>query len=191
MKENNNLNITYLFFGLIFLFVSYLVWLMAKQMIGPIIFGCILAGVFNPLKNFFISKWTLSQSKASALTSLIIVLLVLVPLIFLSVALSKEALTLYQTIVQGLAHESVNDFLFGEGLVARTLQSFSELSGVEVEISAIKKTIFDSLKGVSGTVISSINSIAGNILSFLFNLAIMMIVVFGIFMEGEKLKKYI
>lgn len=189
--SKSNFNITYIFFGLVFILISYLVWLMAKQMIGPIIFGCVLAGVFNPLKNLITKKWNTSTNMAAVITSAIIVLLVLVPLVFLSIALSKEALTLYQSIMNGLKHAEVNDFLFGEGPVAQLLKSFSAITGVDIEIEAIKAAIFNGLKGISGTVISSINAIVGNIITFTFDLAIMMIVVFGIFVEGAKLKHYV
>lgn len=187
----NKYNITYVFFGFLFLLVSYLVWLMAKQMIAPIIFGLVLAGVFNPLNDKIIEKWKLSGNTGAIITSIIIILLVLVPLIFLGLALSKEAVFLYQRIMNALAHHEVNDFLFGEGAVADIIRSASQLSGIDIDMAQAKTTVLTALKGASGTVITSINAIVGNTISFIFDLAIMMIVVFGIFVEGKRLKEYI
>ncbi|EPZ49208.1 PF01594 domain protein [Bacteriovorax sp. BAL6_X] len=187
----NKFNVTYVFFGCIFLLVCYLVWMMAKQMIAPIIFGFVLAGVFNPLNNRFIEKYKLSDNLAATVTSCLIILLVLIPLIFLSIALSKEALSLYQTIMKAMSHHEVNDFLFGDGPVAVLIKSVSDITGVDIDMEQVKTTVFGTLKGISGTVISSINSIVGNIITFIFDLAIMMIVVFGIFVEGKRLKTYI
>lgn len=184
-------NVTYVFFGFLFLLIGYLVWMMARQMIGPIIFGLVLAGVFNPLKNKIISKWKVTNYTSSILTTLIITLLVLIPLIFLALALSKEAVSLYQRIVSALAHHEVDNFLFGQGAVADLIRSFSQMSGMDIDMEQVKTAVLNALKGASGTVISSINSIMGNIITFIFDLAIMMIVVFGIFIEGKHLKNYI
>ncbi|MDA9189546.1 AI-2E family transporter [bacterium] len=180
-----------IFFGLVFLIICYLLWLMAKQMIGPIIFGLILAGCFSPLNEKIKVKWKLSQSLSSTITCILITLLVLLPLIFLSVSLSKEALTLYQKIVTGLSRKEVNDFLFVDGLIAVFVKKISSLTGLSIDLESIKTGLLSGLKGASGNLISGINSIVGNIISFIFDLVIMMIVVFGVFLEGAKLKEYI
>ena len=161
---------TPIFFAFIFFLLCYLIWLMAKQMIGPIIFGLILAGVFTPLNDKIKEKWNLSKSTSSTLTSLIIFLVVLVPLTFLAISLSKEALNLYQSIQSGLNQKEVHEFLFGEGVAATFLKKISHYLDTPIDMSVIKKKTFLALKNVSGMLLSGINSLAGDLFNFFFML---------------------
>ena len=182
---------TPLFFGLVFLFILYLLWLMAKPMLGPMIFGCILAGVFFPLNIWIKEKWRFGRRRAATLTTLFIVLVVLLPLTYLAFGISKEAVGLYQTIVSGLDQKEVNDFLFGEGLAATTIKKFSSYLDIQLDLELVKAKLLATLKGASGTLLASINHLIGDLVNFIFDLIIMLVVIFGLLVEGDKLKVYI
>ncbi len=185
------LNRSQVFFALIFAFILYLLWQMAKPMIGSIIFGCILAGVFFPMNLKIERKFKLKRSHSSVITCLMMVILVLCPLVFISINVSKEAVGLYQKIISGLDHKEVNDFFFGQGTFATFVQSLSSYLPIEIELLEIKNKLLEILKGASGSILSSVNSIVGNFLGFIFDLIIMLIVAFGLLVEGDYLKKYI
>lgn len=178
------------FFGVIFLLIMYLLWLMVRQMIEPIIFGLIISGVFYPLHTLFQEKWKLSRHKAASLTSLIIVIGVLVPLSFIVISIGKEAAGLYARIGMGLDQEEVSRFFFGDGLAATTIKSLADFFEIEVNLEMIKANLLSVAQGASTHFLTGVNSLVGDIVNFFFNLVIMMIVIFGLLVEGEKLKMY-
>jgi len=182
---------TPLFFGLVFLFVLYLLWLMARPMLAPLIFGSILAGVFFPLNNLIKEKWKIGRRRAATITSLFIVLVVLLPLTYLAFGISKEAVGLYQSIVSGLGQTEVNDFLFGEGLAATTIKKLSASFDIQLDLELLKGKVLATVKGASGSLLASINNLIGDLFNFVFDLIIMMVVIFGLLVEGDKLKVYI
>ncbi|MCP4914677.1 MAG: AI-2E family transporter [Oligoflexia bacterium] len=179
-----------LVFGIVFFFIIYLLWLMAKPMIGSLLFGAILAGVFYPLKNRIAQKFNLGKIASSSVVTLLMVLLVLVPIIFITISISKEAIGLYQKIVAGLSQAEVNDFLFGDGFVPRTITQISELLSIDIDLALIKQKLLVLLKELSGGLLTKVNSIVGNIAGFIFDLIVMLIVSFGLLVEGDYLKKY-
>lgn len=164
---------------------------MAAKIIGALIFAAILAGVFFPVFNKIASQPGISQKIASVLTCLLITIIVIIPLGFVIVSLSKEVVGLYQLIVKGLEQEQINDFFFGQGLGASALKKVNDLFEVQIELSSLKLKLLDSAKGASGFLLKSLNSILGNIFSFLLNIALMMVTIFSLFIEGPALKKYI
>jgi len=187
-KKNSQ---TPLFFALIFILTLYLLWLMAQQMIGPIIFGAILAGVFFPLNLKIEKLWKLNRNLSAALTCLLISVVVLLPLTVISIGISKQAVGLYQNILTGFEQRSVNDFLFGEGVIPSTMKYFSEYFKVDIDLPLIKEKVLTFAKSTSGNILRIINNLIGDLFSFIFDLLIMMIVAFGLLIKGEALKDYI
>jgi len=181
---------TPLFFGVVFFLSLYLLWLMAKQMIGPIIFGAILAGVFFPLNLNIEKKLKISRNLASCLTCLLICILVLMPSTLIIANISKEAVHLYQNIVTGLEQKNVNDFFFGDGLFAKIIKQFPEYFNINIELSALKEKLLNLTKGATGNILLTINGLIGNLFTFIFDIMVMMVVTFGLLIKGEILKNY-
>ena len=160
-------------------------------MLDAIIFAAILAGIFYPLFQKINSNDKISKKMAASITCLAIALIVLAPLTFIGFSLSKEIVVLYQSIVSGLEQKEINDFFFGEGLFARTVSYINGLLGTEFDFVTIKDQFLQALKAGSGTILKNINKIIGNLFTFIFQILIMMVIVFSFFYEGDKLKRFI
>ncbi|MEZ4873663.1 MAG: AI-2E family transporter [Bdellovibrionales bacterium] len=80
---------------------------------------------------------------------------------------------------------------FGDGLAAATIKNAAMFFDVNVDLELIKSKLLEATRGGLGHFLTSVNSFVGNVFSFLFDLVIMMIVVFGILVNGENLKKYL
>lgn len=180
----------YLVFGIVFIFIIYLLWLMAKPMIGSLLFGAILVGVFYPLKNKIEERFQVGKLASSSIVTVIMILLVLLPIVFVIISMSKEVIGIYQKILAGLSQTEVNNFLFGDGFVATTIKEVSDLFLIEIDLSMIKQKILFGLRELLGTLLTRVNSIVGNIVGFIFDLVVMLIVSFGLFVEGDYFKKY-
>lgn len=179
------------FFAVIFVFIIYLFWLMAKPMLGSLIFGCILAGVFFPLNLKIEKRFKINRTNASLLTCLLIIVLVLCPIIFISFNVSKEAVGLYQKIISGLGQKDVHNFFFGDGVVAVMIKKANVYLPFEMDPLKIKSTLLSFAEGASGGILKSINSLVGNFFKFIFDLIIMLIVSFGLLVKGDYLKNFI
>lgn len=186
-----HINRTQAFFALSFFLVIYILWLMAKPMLGPIIFGAILAGVFFRFNLSIENKFKTTRTFASALTCSVIFFVVLLPTIFILISVSKEAVDLYQNLVSGLGQKEINDFLFGEGAFATLVKKVANFLSIDIELSMIKEKLVVFFKNASGGILSILNKLVGDIFSFLFNLIIMLIVSFAFLTKGDILKDYI
>jgi len=179
------------FFILILALISYLLWVMTKTLLEPIIFAAILAGIFYPTFTYLETLRNLKKKSAAMVTCLIIMALVLLPLTFMVISLSKEAVDLYQIIVDALEEEQVHQFFFGDGPVTSFLNTANNTLGTEIDLFTIKKNILESAKGASGLVLKSFNKILGNLFHFLLNIALMMLIIFAFFVDGKKLKDFV
>lgn len=186
-----HINRTQAFFALSFFLVIYILWLMAKPMLGPIIFGAILAGVFFRFNLSIENKFKTTRTFASALTCSVIFFVVLLPTIFILISVSKEAVDLYQNLISGLGQKEINDFLFGEGAFATLVKKAANFLSIDIELSMIKEKLVVFFKNASGGILSILNKLVGDIFSFLFNLIIMLIVSFAFLTKGDILKDYI
>ena len=57
MDQDRNLNRATVFFWLAFFFLLFLNWVIFKPILGPLVFGAILAGSFYPVFEKIHEKW--------------------------------------------------------------------------------------------------------------------------------------
>lgn len=176
-----------MFFGLMLI----LNILLFKTMIHPIIFGAILAGTFAPLFQLIIDKTKWKREICSGITCFIILIVVVIPLTYIIIQLSKESLTAYRLIRDGLSKEQVNDFLFGEGQIALLIRNTAELFNLELTPQEVELMLLDVIRNFSGYLLNMLNSWAQNMALLLFDFIIMMLVIFALFNNGPRLKKYL
>ena len=188
--KNQSTSIPYFFISILLL-ISYLLWMVTETLLEPLIFAAILSGIFYPTFNHLESLPKFSRKGAAIVTCLLIMTLVLLPLTFMIISLSKEAIDLYQIIVNALEEKQVHDFFFGEGPVASFLTKVNDIFGINIDLFTIKEKLLESAKGASGILLKSFNKILGNVFHFLLNIALMMLIIFSFFYDGSKLKEFI
>ncbi len=162
-----------------------------KPFLGAIIFASIIAGSIYPAYNWFLDKTQLTKRLSAILMCFGVAIAVFLPLIYVSFILSKEAITLYQSLIIGISDGLVNNFLFGDGYVAKLVKNFSSFLGLEINMESFKNEFINQLKNFSGIVINTINNIIGNIVGFLFSFVIMILVIYALLTEGAPLKKFL
>jgi predicted PurR-regulated permease PerM len=159
-------------------------------MIHPLIFGAIMAGVFSPFKMKMMSKFRISQTWASLLTILVMILVVILPGIYIFLKLSKESISIFHTIKIGLSKQAINDFFFGQGLGAELIARVSDFLGMELTPHQLEQKLLEIVKLLSTHLLKFINSIFSNVLSFLINFSLMILTTFALLHEGDKLKQF-
>jgi len=172
------------YFFLIFLAASLLLGLLLWPFWQLLIFAFLLAGIFRPIYSW-LNRW-MSSWMASCLSCVLIVLIVFVPLTFCIGALSSEALNLYSlgrdsNLLLKLQHFIQNNTLVGEA------QDFLIGFGINFDPSGLTGTVSD-LAGRTGLFIyGKASSWAANIMSFVLQFCILILVVFFLLIEMDRL----
>lgn len=179
------------FFYVVFIALLVLNLYIFTHLINALLFGAILAGTFYPLFEKVQLRFKLSRTLASTLTCFIIFLLIVLPGIYLTVQLARESIGIYYVIREGLGEAGVRDFFFGDGLGATIIQKGLSLVGISLSGDELFQLLLSKIQSYSGQIILKLNSLLSNVFSFLYQFIIMMITIYGLFIEGEILKQYI
>jgi predicted PurR-regulated permease PerM len=177
------------YFLLIFLVVIVLNLFLLAPLYHAIVFAGILAGTFYPLFKFLNEKKNLSKELSSSITTGVILLFIIVPLVYLMLQISKEAISLYTIIKEAISQQSMQDFIYGDGAFATMIQKTLTSLDIEVTKEQIVTRLLSRIKDISGIVLKSVNGMIGDTLTMLFQFFIMIIVTYTFFLKGDVLKK--
>ena len=177
-------------FLIVFSLMLLLNWALFQPMIHPIIFGAILAGTFAPIFNKILVFTQWKREICSVLTCLIICFVVILPLAYIILQLSKESLTAYRVIRDGLSREAIHNLLFGQGQIAQFISSTAELFNVEFTPREFESFLLETIRSFSGYILNTINQWLGNVIMIVFHFIIMILVIYGLFVDGPTLKRF-
>ena len=181
-----NLRLFILFFALITGYNLYIF----KGMVHSLAFAAIIAGTFYPLHNAITRKFGLRPEANAAITTTIVTIAILLPLAFILFQVSKEGVDLYGHIREGLSVEQVKNLFFGDGPIAQAILRISHAFELDIDLEKLYMGILKKTQSYSGKVIGKVNGIVGDILGFLFQFLIMVVAIFSLFLDGDKMKKF-
>jgi len=175
------------YFLLIFLAVILLVGLLFWPFLAILIFSYLLTSFFKPVYNFLHSR--LSASISSFLTCLLIIVLVFLPLTFFALSLTQEALSLYQSgRISSLIHKA-REFQ-GSDTMARFLEILASF-GIILDPETVSNTLSDLVKVIGLFLYEQASSLAANLLQFVAGFLMMILVIFFLLMDHERLVQYL
>jgi predicted PurR-regulated permease PerM len=166
-------------------------WMMIKPLFHSFLFGAILAGCFYPLFFHVRDLPKISRNSAAIIITLLIVVLVFIPSIFIIIALSKESIALYSNSRDFFMSESFTGLFSADSSAYIAVTSFLEEIGVDADISRLKNELLNYAQLFSGYILKTVNSWISNIISFLFSFIIMILVIYALFSQGDKLKAFL
>lgn len=181
--------------GIVVFFVGYLVLmylmgLMLWPFLSSIIFAGILAGSFFPVMRAINTR--IKHPRWSAIiVCLIIVLAIFLPSVFIIIKLSEEALTLYQAIKQKLSEDDLEQLMFGVRYFPEILREMFEIANLDFNVATIKSIILETSKEASSWIFDLLNSWISNIFSFLMHFVIMLIVIYTLLVDGDRIKAFV
>lgn len=176
-----------------FFFVIYILsMLLLGWVLWPfwqlLIFAFLLAGIFRPLYTW-LCRW-MSSWLASILTCGLIVLIIFVPLTFCIGALSTETLNLYQFVRDANLLVKLQQFIQNNTL-AQEAQHVLSGWGINFEPTDLSQTL-TRFAGTVGLFIYSQASVwAGNIMSFVIQFFILILVVYFLLIEIDRLLQFL
>ncbi len=165
--------------------------MMIKPLLHSFLFGAILAGCFYPLFFHVRDLPKVSRNSASLIITLLIVVLVFIPSVFILIALSKESITLYNSSRDFFMSDSFTGFFSADSSAYIAVTSFLEEMGINADISRLKGELLNYAQLFSGYILKTVNSWISNIISFLFSFIIMILVIYALFSQGDKLKTFL
>ena len=182
----NSLRIWYFLFIFVIsiLFLGYILW----PFWSILVLSFLLTNIFRPIYKLLNKK--IPQTGASILTCLLIVVLVFIPLLFFVGALSSEALGLYQWGRSTQIGMKLQIFMQDSPLILQ-LQTHLDGFGFSFEPSQIT-AMFSYIAKMAGLfVYNQASAWAGNILQFLILFCMMILVIFFLLIDQDKLIKFI
>lgn len=187
-KKETPANITFFIIFILFLVLNiFLFW----PYFHTLAFAAIVSGTFYPYFSDFNKRSKLSRTWTSLIGAIAILLIILVPLAFIIIQVSREAVGLYTHLSSVLTADSLQDFFFGDGFVATLNKKAMDILNIEMTRDQAIQMALEKVKVYSGFALKMMNNIVGDTLFFIFHFFIMVFAVYGIFLYGEDLKNYI
>jgi predicted PurR-regulated permease PerM len=127
---------------------------------------------------------------ASAISTLLVLIVIAIPTTFLAISLSREATHAYALTRDSVSLDAVEGFLAGESWVATQLRQGLGAAGVSLNPDEIQAWISNAAGGIAVFLYAQINALIANVFSLLLHFSIMMIAVFYLFIDGPRLKQW-
>ncbi len=182
----NSIRIWY--FLLIFListiFLGYILW----PFWSILVLSFLLTNIFRPVYKFLCGK--MHQSVASILTCLLIILIVFIPLFFFVGALSSEALGLYHWGRSTQIGTKIQLFMQDSPLILQ-MQNYLDGFGFSFEPSQITAMFSYLAKNAGLFVYNQASSWAANVLQFVFLFFMMILTIFFLLIDQDRLVKFV
>ena len=172
------------YFLLVFLIVTLLLGCLLWPFWQLLVLAFLLAGIFRPVHTW-LCRWV-SPWMASGLTCTLIFFIVFVPLTFCIGALSSEALSLFHWGRDSNLLMKLQQSLQNNTLAGRT-QDLLAGFGINFEPSDVTRLISDLSKSTGLFIYGKASGWAANIMSFVFQFSILIMVIFFLLIEIDRL----
>lgn len=171
-----------LFFTVLFLGVIFALFYVLSSFLADAVISFILLGLFARPYRFLVSRFRGNRWLASGVMTTAIVTLLLMPVGGFLYALSVEASRAFESVA----------FLFadgGETLVQNSLD-FIERSGVRLTRQTVSGYVSQVAQAANALVVAVGSALFGNVLSLTVHAAVVVVMLFYLFADGERLRDF-
>ncbi len=130
-------------------------------------------------------RWT-----ASFLMTTAILIIIAIPTTFIVASLSREVANIYDSTRGSFSIAQVEHFLMGESWLARHVRAAGEAVGWEATQANIRSALYQGMTTVATVLYERMNAMLANLLSALFHALIVIVAVFYMFVDGQRLKQW-
>lgn len=157
------------------------VYFIAKPFLSPLILAAIFAFLFQPIYKKLLNYLKKRESLAAFFTTIIAVVLVLLPVTFLGIQIFKESSQLYQSLV----NEGGGDFV---GAIENAL---NQARGILPIPEDFQIDIGQYVKQGLAFLIENLGAVFSSFAKMLINLLVFLIAFYFLLKDGSKLKNYL
>ena len=176
------------YFLLLFLATLLLLGKLLWPFLSILILSFLLAGIFQPIYLYFCRRF--SSNVSSLFTCILIILLVFIPLMFFIGALSSEAYNLYQLSKGTNINLKLKEFIFESDMMIR-VQNVLTGYGIAMEPEKISQAIADLSGRIGLFMFNQAKAWAANLMLIIFNFFMMLITIYFLLHDNEKLVDFI
>jgi predicted PurR-regulated permease PerM len=155
------------------------IWL-TLDFIEPVFWAAVLAIIFDPLQRQLDGLFRDRKSLAALAGTLFILLLVFVPLLLMGIAVSQEALGLYDRIQKG--NVNLEEFLSGMDPILRDLTS-----RLGIDPSVVERRIYETAGSAAQLIATRAVIVGQNLLAVIAKAALMLYLLFFFLRDGDQL----
>ncbi len=159
--------------------------------ISAIILALLIASAFYPLYARVKKLLKGEERGASMLMTIFIFLVLVIPVGGFVGTLSNEAFDFYRRSREAVSLLKIQEIVEGDSIWAQRIRKVGKLTGIEVNPGTLEELATALGKNVGLFLSKQLRSMASNLLNFLIHFFLMMLVVYYIFRDGERLKNYI
>jgi predicted PurR-regulated permease PerM len=159
--------------------------------ISAIILALLIASAFYPLYVRVKKLLKGEERGASMLMTILIFLVLVIPVGGFVGTLSNEAFDFYRRSRDAVSLLKIQQIVEGDSIWAQRIRKVGKLTGIEVNPETLEELATALGKSVGLFLSKQLRSMASNLLNFLIHFFLMMLVVYYIFRDGERLKNYI
>lgn len=166
-------------------FTLYLCYIIFYPFLRPLLSAVVIAVVFFPI-NARLARLVASPSLAALISTILVVFILVIPAVFIGIALTREATFLYNFLDQR-SEESGGLSPYLMQLIERPLDWIGQY--VDVSQVNIGAWLRSRLQQISGFLVTEVGTLLGNLTSFLVNTAITLFTLFFLFREGRSMRR--
>ena len=190
MPDRSSYDIIFWFFLILFIasiaMLGWLIW----PFISIIVLAAVITGIFNPVYRFFLIKDKINPPFASFLTCMLIFFVLFIPIIFFVGILSKEAFELYTTAKSAILNDQIKNLLANSKVLEKANFLLSHFN-IEFTGEELNKAISEIGKIVGLFLYEQARSIASNMFAFLVNFFLMLLVIYFLLIDNDRLISFI
>ncbi|PIE62368.1 MAG: AI-2E family transporter [Desulfobacter postgatei] len=190
MERNNFQRAVFFFFLALFCISIFLVGKVIAPFFASLLLGIVIAGIFRPV--FKRLDRYMPARAASVLTCLAVFFIVFIPVVFFVGILSREALGLYNLAKDAVFSKNLIIFLESTRILER-INEFLTKANIQTQISW--RELLDPLtevgKNLGLSLFEQARFLTSNLLNLILYFCLMLIVIFYMFIDGQRLMQYI
>jgi predicted PurR-regulated permease PerM len=168
------------FFLLAFITSIVFCALVLEPFLSSLVLSLLLVSLFRPVHLFFNQK--LPEKVAAALTTLLIVAIVFIPLTFFTFALADEALNLYGWGKDSQIALKIQEFFQENRYILQFREQLRQV-GIEFDPTELSSNFFTLARQGGMLLYNQVSAWIANILSFFFLFLLMIVVIFFLLMD--------
>ena len=190
MTEKNTNYTILLFFLACFLISIFLLGWLLWPFLSIIIIAAVVSGIFSPLYRFILRGGVIRPAIASFLTCFVIFCILFIPIAFFVGILSKEAYDLYLAAKDAIIGPQISALMAGSKVLELT-NNVLENFHFQITVEELNAYMSEIAKFVGLYLYNQARSIASNMLAFFINFFLMLLVIYYLLVDGERLASFI
>ncbi|MCP4374022.1 MAG: AI-2E family transporter [Deltaproteobacteria bacterium] len=173
-----------IYFVISIFFLGWLLW----PFVSTIILAAVVTGVFSPVYSYFCGK--MRASLASLLTCVLIFFIIFVPIVFFVGILSKEAYDVYLMAKGAVLSDNIRNIIEGSKILEKANLILSNFD-IKFTGEELNKAISEAGRVIGLFLYEQARAITSNILKFLVNSFFMLLIIYYLLIDKDRLHSFI